>query len=149
MEIVLGAGVLLTHHVQMALQNHAFAVYHARRCRLANDEIARRIQLCLKRTRLRPLLQGIAQGLLVLGRTRNGTQGLEVFPHRIIGRQRKGHGSATSLARRKKTGKRRDIEDNPRWGADPNKPGSSRATTRMSQSRRTPKRRRAMQAHQH
>ncbi len=79
-EVVLGAGVGLAHHVQMALQHHADAVFVAWGRRFANDQVADLVHHGVQAAQFRPPLQVIAQLLLMLGRTRDFTQGLEMLP---------------------------------------------------------------------
>ncbi|MNR23795.1 hypothetical protein D3C85_1408360 [compost metagenome] len=76
-----GTGIGLAHHVEVALQHHADTVFHARRRRLAHDQVAGLVDHRLQTAQFRPAFQIVAQRRFMFGRTRNVTQGLKVFPH--------------------------------------------------------------------
>jgi hypothetical protein len=80
MEVVIGAGVLLADHVQMALQHDAGPVGAARAGGLPQDQVAGGVHPGLDPAGLGPGPQVVAQGRLMLGGARDGAQGGEMVP---------------------------------------------------------------------
>ena len=86
-EVVLGVGIGLGHHVDVGLQHHGLAVFHARGGRLLDDDVAHGVLLDRQAFSLGPLHYPGAQLGLVLGGVGNGADLLEELPNQF-GRQR-------------------------------------------------------------
>jgi hypothetical protein len=102
-EIVVGAGVLLADHVQMALQDDAGPVLATRAGGLVQDQIAGGIHPGLEMPVLGPGPQVVAQNPLVLGRTGDGAKGGEMVPDGTgfqVGEDGRGHDQRRGFSRR-------------------------------------------------
>ncbi|MPN16541.1 hypothetical protein SDC9_163886 [bioreactor metagenome] len=80
-EIVSAVTVFLANHIQMRLQHYVRSMFSPRRCRLANKQIACRIDLRRQSSLMRPGQQLGAQGRLMLGSPWNAAEGSEMRPH--------------------------------------------------------------------
>ncbi len=86
-EVVLGIGVGLGNHVDVGLQHHGLAVFHPRRGRLLDDDVAHGVLFDRQAFSLGPLHYPGAQLGLVLGGVGDGADLLEELPNQF-GRQR-------------------------------------------------------------
>jgi len=84
---VLGVGVGLRHHVDVRLQHHGLAVFHPRRGRFLDDDVADGILLDRQTFPLCPLDDPGAQLGFVLGRVGDGADLFEEMPNQF-GRER-------------------------------------------------------------
>ena len=80
-EIVRTVGGFLRHHVHVALQDNALAVFHAGRGRNTDDDIAGIVLDGLKAMGLAPVVQVVDDLALVLGRARDLSKCVEILPH--------------------------------------------------------------------